>query len=225
MSDTDSFIEEVTEEVRRDRLFQQFRRYGWIAVVVVVGIVGAAAWNEYQKAQDVAAAQKLGDDLMAALQADTAGARAGELTAISAGTTGGRAVTDFALAAAQADAGQPGAAAATLESIATNGDLPQIYRAIASFKALLLQADGPDADPALLRIGFEALASPGAPLRVLASEQLALLDLADGNAEAAIDRLQALLSDAEASSDLKQRAAQAIVALGGEPSLPEGPQG
>ena len=128
MSDTDSFIEEVTEEVRRDRLFQQFRRYGWIAVVVVVGIVGAAAWNEYQKAQDVAAAQKLGDDLMAALQADTAGARAGELTAISAGTTGGRAITDFALAAAQADAGQPGAAAATLESIATNGDLPQIYR-------------------------------------------------------------------------------------------------
>ena len=130
-----------------------------------------------------------------------------------------------ALAAAQADAGQPGAAAATLESIATNGDLPQIYRAIASFKALLLQADVPDADPAQLRIGFEALASPGAPLRVLASEQLALLDLADGNAEAAIDRLQALVSDAEASWDLKQRAAQAIVALGGEPSLPEGPQG
>ena len=31
MSDTDSFIDEVTEEVRRDALFAQFRRYGWHA--------------------------------------------------------------------------------------------------------------------------------------------------------------------------------------------------
>jgi hypothetical protein len=32
MSDTDSFIDEVTEEVRRDRMFFMLKRYGWIAV-------------------------------------------------------------------------------------------------------------------------------------------------------------------------------------------------
>ena len=224
MSDTDSFIDEVTEEVRRDRLFGMFRRYGWIAVAVVVLIVGAAAWNEYSKAQARAEAQALGDAVLVALDGETPGARAGALSAVTATTPGGNAVVDFSLAAAQAGAGQTGAAIATLESIASDGDLPEIYRQIAGFKALLLQADG-DASPDTLRVGFEALARPGAPLRLLAEEQLALLAVAEGNAEAAIDRFQAILQDAESSTDLQQRAAQAIVALGGEPELRPGPQG
>ena len=43
MSNPDSFIEEVTEEVRRDRLFALFRKYGWIGVVLVLAIVGGAS--------------------------------------------------------------------------------------------------------------------------------------------------------------------------------------
>lgn len=45
MSDTDSFIEEVTEEVRRDRLFGLMRRYGWIAVLAVLLLVGGTAYR------------------------------------------------------------------------------------------------------------------------------------------------------------------------------------
>ena len=51
MSDTDSFIDEVTEEVRRDRMFNLLRRYGWIAVVAVLLLVGGAAWNEWRLSQ------------------------------------------------------------------------------------------------------------------------------------------------------------------------------
>ena len=40
MSNPDSFIDEVTEEVRRDRLFAIFRKYGWIGAVLVALIVG-----------------------------------------------------------------------------------------------------------------------------------------------------------------------------------------
>ena len=78
MSETDSFIEEVSEEVRRDRLYGLIRRYGWIAVVGVVAIVGGASWNEYNKAQDRAAAQALGDGIMTALEAEDPAARAAE---------------------------------------------------------------------------------------------------------------------------------------------------
>ena len=46
MSDSDSFIDEVTEEVRRDRLFGYFRRYGWIAAVVIVVVVGGAGGRQ-----------------------------------------------------------------------------------------------------------------------------------------------------------------------------------
>jgi hypothetical protein len=63
------------------------------------------------------------------------------------------------------------------------------------------------------------LAQPGAPLRLLAMEQLALLDVQDGEIEAAIAMLQSILDDAQVSSGLQQRAAQVIVALGGTPKI------
>ena len=43
MSDTDSFIDEVTEEVKRDRLFATMRKYGWIAVLIVLLLVGVGS--------------------------------------------------------------------------------------------------------------------------------------------------------------------------------------
>lgn len=223
MSDTDSFIDEVTEEVRRDRLFATFRRYGWIAVALIVIVVGAAAWNEFRKAQAREAARALGDAVFLAISQHAPADRAASLSEITADSDGGNAVVEFALAGARAQAGQVSDAVAVLDGIAGNGKLPEIYRQIASFKSLTLQADTmPAAD---LRTGFEALAGPGSHLRLLAEEQLALVDAAEGDAAAAIERFQAILLDAEATSDLQQRAAQAIVALGGEPQLPSDIQG
>ena len=43
VSDTDSFIEEVTEEVRRDRLYKFLRKYAWVGILAVVTIVGGTA--------------------------------------------------------------------------------------------------------------------------------------------------------------------------------------
>jgi hypothetical protein len=65
------------------------------------------------------------------------------------------------------------------------------------------------------RLQFEALAQPGAPLALLASEQMALLDIEAGDPDAAIDRLKAIVEDASVTADLKERATQVIVALGG----------
>ena len=36
VSNPESFIQEVTEEVRRDRLYSYFRKYGWIPALIVV---------------------------------------------------------------------------------------------------------------------------------------------------------------------------------------------
>jgi hypothetical protein len=215
MSDADSFIEEVTEEVRRDRMYLLLRRWGWVGVLAVVAIVGGAAFNEYRKARDTNQAEALGDAILSALAENGSAERAQSLQAIDAASVGGDAVLNMLLSASQSEAGSAQDAVNSLNAIATQGDLPEIYRAIASFKALLLQTDTmPVADR---RQQFEALAIPGAPLRLLAEEQLALIDVAEGNTQAALDRLQALRQDAEASVDLQQRAAQLIVALGGEP--------
>jgi len=215
MSDTDSFIDEVTEEVRRDQLYGYLRRYGWIAVVVILGIVGGTAFNEFRQAQERNAAQALGDTLVGALEEADAVSRAGALEQVTAQSQGGQAVRDFLLAAEQSAAGRVDAAASLLDGIAANGDLPEIYRQIASFKSLTLQSDTLTTEER--RLSFEGLARPGAPLRLLAEEQLALIDIEEGDSQAAIDRLQAILADSELTSALQQRARQVIVALGGTP--------
>ncbi|WP_299628244.1 hypothetical protein [uncultured Tateyamaria sp.] len=219
MSNTDSFIEEVTEEVRRDRLYGYLKRYGWIAGLVIVLIVGAAAFNEYRNAQADAAAQALGDAMLAGLSEDDEAARAAALSTVEAGTAEGAAILAFLTAGVQADAEETAQAVETLNTVSNNADIPLIYRQVATFKALTLQADTLDIDAR--RAGFEALAVPGVSLRVVAEEQLALIDIESGNVDGAIERFRAILEDAEATTGLQRRALQAIVALGGSPSADE----
>ncbi|MEX5578884.1 hypothetical protein [Pseudophaeobacter sp. A-200-2] len=223
MSDTDSFIEEVTEEVRRDRLFLMLKRYGWIGGLAVVVIVGGAAYREYSKAQELAAAQALGDGMIAALAADEPVDRAEALAQVAAGSETGAAVAKMMRAGALAEAEDTETAVAVLSEVATDGELPLVYRHIASFKALALQAETLSLEER--RLQYEALAQPGAPLSLLASEQLALLDIEAGETEAAIERLQAITADATVSRDLQDRATQVIVALGGKPDAADAPEG
>ena len=217
MSDTDSFIEEVTEEVRRDRLYGLLRRYGWVLVLLVVLIVGGTAWQAWRTDQRESRAQALGDGILAALEAEDANARAAGLGTVLVEDPGADATRRFLQAAAQLDADDAAGARETLQGIENNSELPLIYRQIASFKGLAASGDVLGVDER--RTGFEALAQPGNPLRLLAEEQLALIEVETGQADAALARFQSILNDAETTPGLQQRAAQVIVALGGEPEL------
>ena len=214
MSETDSFIDEVTEEVRRDRLFNLMRRYGWIAVLAVLLLVGGTAYREYSRSTEAARAQAFGDAILAALQNDEAADRVAALDDIEAPSEDAAAVLAMLIAAEEGVAGNGESAAQRLNATATNGSLPEIYRQIASFKALTR----PEAPLSLeeRRVAFEAMATPGAPLRLLAHEQLALIEIEAGNIEAALSRLNNILGDAELTAGLRRRASQLIVALGGE---------
>ena len=214
MSDTDSFIDEVTEEVRRDRLFGMMKRYGWIAVLAVLLLVGGTAYREFVRASAEAEAQSFGDAVLLALESDEASDRVSALTEITAPPPAAGAVLSMLIAAEEAEQDNGAAAAQLLSQTATDGDLPEIYRQIASFKALTRPESPLSADER--RVAFEAMAQPGAPLRLLAEEQLALLDIEAGNSDGAIARLNTVLSDAELTPGLRRRATQLIVALGGD---------
>lgn len=213
MSDADSFIEEVNDEVRRDRLFALLRRYGWIAVVAVVLIVGGAAWNEWQKAQARAEAEAFGDAILAALDADDSEARIAGLEAVAAATPEQQALLSF-LTASEAAAGaeDPARAADALADTPATG----IYADIARFKRLLLETGR--MAPADRRAALLELAVPGNPLRLLAEEQIALTHVAEGDSAQAIGVLRTILGDAEVTEGLRQRASQLMVALGGDPA-------
>lgn len=221
MSDGDSFIEEVTEEVRRDRLFGYLRRYGWIGILAVVVIVGGTAWNEWRKAQTRQAAQQRGDAMLTALAQDSPKARAEALAALDPATPGAAAVAGL-LAAAERSRQDPAVAAERLLAIADRDDVPRIYRQIATLKAVALPESG--MSPVERRARVEPLTMGRGLSRLLAEEQLALIEVAEGRPDAARERLSRIVQDAEATSSLRARAATMIVALGGEPpSLPRGP--
>ena len=212
MSETDSFIDEVTEEVRRDRLFGLMRRYGWIAVLVVLLVVGGAAYREYSRASEQAAAQALGDALLAALDNEDTAARSAALGKVQSNSDEAAAIVTILQAGILAEEGKNADILKLLQPIVDNQNLNQDYRDLAHFKQLL-HADGV-LDVTQRTEGFQVLAEPGKPLRVLAEEQLALLELQAGNQDAAVHRLTALLEDADLTQNLQQRTRQLLIALG-----------
>lgn len=214
MSNTDSFIEEVTEEVRRDRLFGYMRRYGWIAVAVVLLLVGGAAYNEWRQAQALAAAEAKGDALYAAVGAETPEARSAALAALEMSGPAAAPKLMFEAAALE-EAGETEAAAAKLAEVAGDTGFPPRWRDLAALKRVNLL--GGALTPAERLDILAPLSAPGAPYRVLAVEAQALAQADAGETETAIGLLNGLISDQEASAGLRLRAAQLIVTLGGQP--------
>jgi len=227
VSESDNFINEVTDAVRRDRLYRTMRRYGWIAIAAVVLLVGAAAYTEWRRAEREEAARQTGDALLAALQPEAAG-EAGtgpeQLAALAAEAEGekARAITTFIAAAERQEQGRTGGieaareaqaeAASMLEALATDESLPPLYADLAVLKAVMLRGDS--LDPAERIARLEPIAVPGRPYALLASEQIALAEIAAGAPDAARERLQGIAQDAGASASLRRRAAQLITALG-----------
>jgi hypothetical protein len=215
LSNNESFIDEVTEEVRRDKLFAQFRKYGWIGVVAVLGIVGGAAWNEYDKARDAAAAEAFGDAVSDALDLGGADARRDALAAID--VTGDQAGLVQLILASDPEEGRAETLAA-LDAIIAMPDLPQTYRDLATLRRVIVA--GADVPLTERRAALEPVAAPGRPFAPLAQEQLGYLLIEEGKTDEAIAALTQLAQDQAASGALRGRAAQVITALGGTPPAP-----
>lgn len=212
MSNSESFIDEVTEEVRRDKLFAVMRKYGWIGILLVAVIVGGTAWTEWQKSERTTRARAFGDAILAATQAATPEARRTALAAIPAEGEQ-KAVLDLLLASDPTE--NPAATLEALRAIEADLSLPQFWRDLAVLRRIGLQ--GKELPLAERRAALEPLAVPGRIFRPMAAEQLAYLLVEEGNTPEAIAALQALTKDQDAPGGLRNRAAQMIVALGGEP--------
>lgn len=216
MSNTDSFIDEVTEEVRRDSLFRVLRRYGWIAIVAVLALVGGAAFNEWQKSQARAKAEAVGDAVLTALDAPDSAAREAALAAVP--VSGGQAALVALIGAADAatagDAAGKAEALARLKAVAGDASVPVLWRDLAQLR--LLSVPGGETDAAARRASLDALAAPGAPFRPLALEQQAFDLLAAGDRTGALAGFRALADDPASPSALRGRAGQMIVVLGGD---------
>jgi hypothetical protein len=214
LSNPDSFIDEVTEEVRRDRLFRLFRKYGWIGVVIILGLVGGTAWTEWSKSRDAARAQAFGDGVIDALDQ---GAPQERREALAAVPTDAQQAALLKLILASDPDEDKAATLAALDAVVADTSLAPTYRDLAALRRVLVAGDSlPLADR---RAALQDIAGPGRPYRVLSEEQLAYLLIEEGKTDEAISALIALVQDQEASGALRARAGQVVTALGG--TLPE----
>ena len=214
MSETDSFIEEVTEEVRKDKLYGYYRKYGWIAGALIVLTVGSAAYLEWSKSQAETAAQARGDAIAAALANTNAADQVAALENIATDAKAASALINLQKATVLVQDGQKQAAVTVLNTLADNAGAPQIYRDMARFKVLILR--GKDMDQSERMAALDILATPGNGFRPLALEQTAVAKLEAGDTEGAIAQLSQLLNEPDISREMRQRVVQLLVSLGGE---------
>ncbi len=216
MSETDSFIDEVSEEVRRDQLYGVFRKYVWLALAAVFLIVGAAAFNEWRKAQTRSANEQAGDQILAALEVQDPTERVDALAAISFDDAGKQALLKLQEAAMLVEDERIDEAAAVYEAASSLTEAGLVYTDLAKLKLVQIQPDG-DATAALI----EELSALDRPFRLLALEQRALASVRAGNTDAALEDLMAVLLDNLTTQDLRARARQLTIVLGGEvPQIP-----
>ena len=214
MANNDGFINEVSEEVRRDRLYAFFRKWGWLIGLAIVVIVGGAAFIEWQKAQARARAQAAGDALYDALAVEDLAARADAIAILDAGGTDGRRALQALFAASAAfEAGLLDEALAQLDALANDDAAPQLYRELATPKWAIIGSE--TVEPAARADRLSSLTLAGGAWRLLAEEQIALIRLEEGEVETARTLLVAILADQEATPDQRRRIEALLVALGG----------
>jgi len=210
MSDTDGFIAEVTEDVRRDRLFRLFRRFGWIPALVILVLVSGTAYNEWSKSKIAELAQVRGDALRNALDITDELSRNVALNEIATQDLN-HIIEKFIAAGADMES-----SINFLQEIAANTDQPSFIRDLARLKLTLI----PDAltNEDILTV-LNDLSAPGGIYRNAAIEILVAYELEQGNVDTALDLLQAHIMDAEASSMQVRRMSELVVALGSAPEL------
>ena len=217
MSDTDSFLQEVSEELRRDRLYRNIRKYGWIAILLVIVIVGAATYREYLKSQAETEAELFGTSIIDALNERNAADRISKLQKINAPGENAKAVVAMLLSAESIGNETASLEMNNLSDAIEVSSIDPHYRDLLNFKTLLKSSEIMNLDERMK--AFKALSKPGNPFRLLAEEQMALIELELGNTDNAIEKISQILLDSELTAGLRNRATQMLIALGKDPEL------
>ncbi len=222
----ESFIREVDEEYRRDKLAQFWRRYGrWLLIGVGLGLLllaGLLYWRE-ERARN---AGSFGAEFMQALdRLERGNAKAAEPALAKAAASdqpGYEALGRLTQAAAAADAGQVAKAVQMYTAIAADKDVAEPFRQLATVKQTMLQYD--TLTTAQLATRLQPLTKPGSPWLGTAGELLAAAYLRDGKPQLAAPLFQRIARDETVPPSIRARAAQMASMLGVN-ALPDAPAG
>ncbi len=202
-------FDEINEELKQDRMTALWQRYGKYVIAFVVAIVAGVSltqgYSYYSQKRDARSA----DVFFNAILSDDVG---GALEAVTEELSDGYVLlAEFRFAAALAENGQAAESEQHYLSIAARDDIQQIYSDIA---LLLSVMQAPlSTQVSALQTRLDPLISSASPLKGLALEQAAALDVRRGNREAAIEKLNELVALTDIPESLRQRASQILTVL------------
>jgi hypothetical protein len=218
-NDTDSFVQEVDESLRQDRVLNFFKKWGlWIGgafVALILGVIAWQAWQGFQTSQsrdhaeEYAAAQALARD------GDLAGAK----TAFSALSEDGprqyRLMARLEHAAIIQVEGDLEGAIAAFDAVADEASDP-VMRDTARLRAAYLAADSQDFAAMQQRLG--PLIESEGRLSYLARELLGFEAIEAGQNDIAREQFESLTLAFDAPEQVRQRARMGLAVLGPAPA-------
>lgn len=224
VSNPESFIAEVTEELRRDRLYALFRKWGWLAALLVVLVVGLAAWREWDAGNRKARAQALGDALLDIEKLASSDARRDAFAELyeSGIDPDAQSIARIYQAGLLSEDGDDDGAILALSRVSSDTSVSEIYRDLALLKSVVYSAADADSDQTLTAL--EQLSVPGRPFRLLALEYKAQYlvgshgDLQEDARGEAIKIMQTLLQDSQITPEQAERVGLFLAAIGGTAS-------
>ena len=216
----DNFIQELEEDLRRDRhmaLWQKYGRYAVaLALVVVIAVAGMVAWRHYR------AGERLKDSMAYSAALSLAGQ--GASNAVDAalpvlrgiaqsGSDSYATLARLQEAALLTKGGQLESAAALYDTMSGDTAVDPIYRELAVLLRAMIMFDKDD--PAVLAGRLAPLATgSSSPWRHSAMELTALLAQRGGDVAKARDIYTTLADDSSTPRQMRGRAAEMLAVLG-----------
>jgi hypothetical protein len=179
------------------------RRYGWIAILVIVAIVLGSVFREVKTSKQLSNAQKLGDHLAQTLKlsiTNDANALSEAIDLIDSKSLAG----DFLKAKLAEEKFENSKAIDIYENILLQESTPGVFKDFVKFKLLMLLKNNSERFDQILK----ELISPDNAFYLLALEQKIFHNINNKEWLEAITNLELLISDPGSSQALKTRALQ-----------------
>ena len=202
-------FDEINEELKQDRMTALWQRYGKYVIAFVIAVVAGVSltqgYSYYIQKRDARSADVF---FNAILSDDVSGTLEAAKEELSDGYV---LLAEFRLAAALAEKDQAAEAEQRYLRIVAREDIEQIYRDIASLLSVMQAPELTQLSD--LQNRLDLLISSASPLKGLALEQAAALDVRRGNKAAAIKKLNELVALTDIPASLRQRASQILTVL------------
>ncbi len=212
----ESFLREVDENLRRDRMEDFAKTYGkWLIAAVVfflVAVGGYLFWQNKQKEKAAAQSEELTSIYNQVGNGGVEGAKKKLQPLESASNDVVRALALLTEAAIALNSNDRNTALAKYRAVSNDGGIPDAYRNLALIRTTALEFDQMKGADVVARLA--PLTKPGDPWFGSAGELTAMAYLKDGQKDKAARLFAAIANDKQAPDTIRNRAAQIAGTVG-----------